>query len=139
MIVRPVSHSLAPRSRAGFTLLEVLVVVAILIILASVATFATMRYMADAKINQANLQMQKVEQAAKAFYSTNGGNWPTSLEELVVPSTSGQPLLEGGMSALTSPWGTMYQVEFVQDAVGADRLVIFCVDDKGNRYQWPRQ
>jgi len=139
MIVRPVSSRLASRARAGFTLLEVLVVVAILIILASVATFATMRYMEDAKINQASLQMQKIEQGCKAYYSTNGGNWPSSLEELVVPSASGQPLLEGGASALMSPWGTQYQISFMEDSVGAQRLVVFCFDTNGKRYQWPRQ
>ncbi len=139
MIVRPVTHRLAPRSRAGFTLLEVLVVVAILIILASVATFATMRYMEDAKINQASLQMQKIEQACKAYYATNGGNWPSSLEELVSVTQAGQPLLEGGQSALVGPWGQPYQISFMQDSVGAERLVVFTYDTAGKKYQWPRQ
>src|SRR5579885_697023 len=139
MIARPVSRRLPAPSRAGFTLLEVLVVVAILVILASVATFAVVKYLRDAKLSQADLQMQKIEQAAKAYYTQSGGNWPTSIDMLVTQTEAGPPFLEGGASAITDPWGKPYQIELTQDAYGSTRLVVWTTDDYGQRRQWPRQ
>ena len=142
MKVGGINSRLASRAsaRGGFTLLEVLVVVAILVILASVAGFAVMRYMHDAKLNQASLQMANIEQACKSYYtSTSGSNWPSSLQELVQASASGPPLLEGGQSAITDPWGKQYQISFEPDSSGSERLVIWTTSDTGQRLQWPRQ
>lgn len=139
MIARPVHRRLPASSRSGFTLLEVLVVVAILVILASVATFAVVRYMRDAKLNQATLQMQKIEQACKAYFTQTGGNYPQSLQELVVPGQAGPPLLEGGADAITDPWGKPYNIDLESDSVGNQRLVVFTTDDYGQRITWPRR
>jgi general secretion pathway protein G len=139
MLARPTTaRRLAPHARGGFTLLEVLVVVAILVILASVATFATVRYLRSARVDQATLQMQKIQQAIKAYHVQTGGVYPSSLEELAVATQAGPPYLEGGASAITDPWGQPYQYEVVDDGTGSERVVVFTVFE-GQRIQWPRQ
>ena len=139
MLARPATRRLAARTRQGFTLLEVLVVVAILVILASVATFATVSYLKQARNDQATLQAQKIHQAAKAYYTKSGGVWPQSLQELVVPVSPGvPPLLEGGETEITDPWGTPFQFNVVpDDGTGTERFVVFTTSPDGAQIQWP--
>ena len=94
----------ASRLRRAFTLLEVLVVMAIILIIAGGATFAAMSYLAKAKVNSAYTQMSKIENTVKSYASLNEGNYPESLSALV-QDPNGQPLLEGGQAAITDPWG----------------------------------
>ena len=128
-------------ARAGFTLLEVLVVVAILVILASVATFATVSYLAGAKIDQASLQATNIQKAAMAYYTKSGGTYPESLQLLVMtdPNTGTKPLLEGGESAILDPWQQPFQFEVILDDAGAERFVVYTVSPEGQRIQFPRQ
>ena len=141
MLARPASRHLAARSRAGFTLLEVLVVVAILVILASVATFATVSYLAGAKIDQASLQATNIQKAAMAYYTKSGGTYPDSLQLLVTrdPTTGTPPLLEGGESAILDPWQQPFQFEVIMDDAGAERFVVYTTSPEGQRIQFPRQ
>lgn len=141
MLAPPASRRLAARSRAGFTLLEVLVVVAILVILASVATFATVSYLSGAKIDQATLQAQNIQKAAMSYYTKSGGVWPDSLQALAMrdPTTGTPPLLEGGESAIVDPWHQPFQFEVVEDGTGTQRFVVFTFGPEGQRIQWPRQ
>lgn len=139
MIVR--SHPRAVRPvRAGFTLLEVLVVVAILVILASVLTFATTSYLSQAKYDQATIQAKNIQTAAMSYYAKSGGNYPPSLEYLVQANeVVSQPLLEGGASAIIDPWGSPFQFQVMMDAAGAERFVVMTTGPNGQPIQWPRQ
>jgi general secretion pathway protein G len=141
MLARPASRRLAARTRDGFTLLEVLVVVAILVILASVATFATVSYLSQAKVDQASLQATNIQKAAMAYYTKTSGVWPDSLQALVMrdPNTGTQPLLEGGESAIVDPWGQPYQFEVGEDNTGTLRFVVYTTSPEGQRIQFPRQ
>jgi general secretion pathway protein G len=102
--------------RAAFTLLEVLVVVAILVILASVGVVATTRYLEDARKSQAQLQCKGLSQAAEAYMihpANTGGAQPT-LQDLATPSF-GTSFLKNGQADLNSPWPTSsatYILEF---------------------------
>jgi general secretion pathway protein G len=106
MLIAPQKHSIA--RRAGFTLLEVLVVVAIIVILAGGASVYVFGYLEDAKINQARTTMKMLEDAA-TNYATMNGNPPVSLMELVSPTSGGRPLINGGPAMLVDPWGNEYQ------------------------------
>jgi general secretion pathway protein G len=141
MLARHASHRPAARTRAGFTLLEVLVVVAILVILASVATFATVSYLAGAKVDQASLQATNIQKAAMAYYTKSGGMYPDSLQALVMrdPTTGTPPLLEGGESAILDPWQQPFQFEIIMDEAGSERFVVYTTGPEGQRIQFPRQ
>ncbi len=126
------NRRLAARNRAAFTLLEVLVVVAILVILAAVAGVYVFGYLEDAKIDTARTQCAMFESQCKNYMAKNGGVPPQSLMELVAPSDGKQPLVEGGVAALNDPWqqGGQYQMELSQDAYGNPDPIVFVVSPK---------
>lgn len=96
--------------RAAFTLLEVLIVVAILIVLAGVGGIAMMKYLDDSKKSAAKLQIATLEKAAKAYEIKNGGP-PASLDTLLQPDADGSaPSIERA-EALVDPWGNHYQYD----------------------------
>lgn len=138
MLAKVANRRLSSRQRRGFTLLEVLVVTAILVILAGLATFASVSFLAKARIDEARLKMQKVESACNAYYTTNDGTWPTTLNDLVAPP-SGRPLLLGGESAITDPWGKQFQYSVGEDNFGATRAMISTTDDRGAPLHWPEK
>jgi general secretion pathway protein G len=92
--------------RAAFTLLEVLVVVAILVILAGVASISVFRYMEDAKVGRAKADMRTIEQAYKKFY-TDYQEWPQNISQIA-------PFLEQGEAGLYDPWKQMYRAQMVE-------------------------
>src|SRR6187551_3276867 len=55
----------------GFTLIELMIVVAIIGILAAVAIPAFMDYMKKSKKTEASLQLNKIAKNSKVFYNTN--------------------------------------------------------------------
>lgn len=113
MIVSARRRSAARRS--GFTLLEVLVVVAILVILAGVASVSVFGIFDNSKVSTAATTCNTLEEACKVFVLTPGsnGNLPTTLRALVLPSDNGyqgmSATVEGGMSGITDPWGHEFQ------------------------------
>jgi len=102
-----------PAVRAGFTLMEMLVVVAILVVLAGVGGIYYMRYLDEAKQDAARIQVMNLTKAAETFRaaSWNTDNaFPSSLEELARPQGGVAPYLE--LSALVDPWGRPYQYQY---------------------------
>jgi general secretion pathway protein G len=138
MIVRTTRRS-ALRTREAFTLLEVLVVVAILVVLASVAGIYVFKYYEDAKADATVLKMQQLENACKAYAAKNDGNWPQSLQELVQPSqTSPDPYIEGGPAAILSSWNTPINYTISQGPGGEQAPVFQAQSSDGRRVAiWP--
>ncbi|MBA4189840.1 MAG: hypothetical protein C0467_17800 [Planctomycetaceae bacterium] len=109
--------------RAGFTLLEVLVVVAILVILAGVASISVFQYLEKAKVGRAKNDMLAIKKAYETFY-TQQLRWPQDQSEVY-------PLLEQGAQAFQSPWpNVIYQVQLQdtpqQDGSSTERPVVTC-------------
>ncbi|HYH64818.1 MAG TPA: prepilin-type N-terminal cleavage/methylation domain-containing protein [Urbifossiella sp.] len=113
MILTPATQRRLSR-RAGFTLLEVLVVVAILVILSTVAIVATTRYLEDARKGRAQLQCRSLSTAIES-YKVNAANptfeEPTDLGQLLQPPFGGTAFLKNGDQDLIDPWGQQYQMK----------------------------
>src|SRR4051812_33978765 len=109
--------------RGGFTLLEVLVVVAILVILSTVAVVATTRYLEDARKSRAQLQCKSLAQTIEAYQANpqSGNQYPENLQQLLQPPFGGTSFLKNGQDDLIDPWGQPYQVQFVQGADGSQQ------------------
>jgi general secretion pathway protein G len=132
---RPNSSGLLTRS--AFTLLEVLVVVAILLVLASVGAVYGVRYMEDAKADATRMKMQTLSSSCKAYYNKTG-NFPTALTDLIQPPDGNEPFVEGGMDAITDAWGQPINYSLEQPAGGGGEYVPVFRTQHGNRtVVWP--
>jgi len=100
MVVQP-QRTAPVTARSAFTLLEVLIVVAILVVLAGVSSVYVFRYLEESRINKCRIDVKGLEKAAMA-YEIQYGVRPESLQQLVQPP-AGKPFVEG--EALLSPFG----------------------------------
>ena len=110
--------------RAGFTLIEILVAVAIIGILGTTAAIGIPRILENSKIKAAKVGVDNLK-AAVVAYNIEKGKYPGDLKVLVEASGDDEPIVEGGEGALYDPWGTEYKYEkkgkrFVVISAGPD-------------------
>lgn len=123
--------------RYAFTLVEVLVVMAIIVILAGIASVGVMRYLDNAKELTAETRMKNLYTAYTTYYTRTGGmSWPSDPAELIQPGDGGKAYLDGGMEAITSPWGQQFTVTF-QETSSGEKPVIMCQTPNGT-IQYPK-
>jgi general secretion pathway protein G len=108
------------RGQAGYTLLELLVVMGILAVLTAIATPQVMGYFNKAKTESVQLQIQNINTALELYYMENG-TYPSSDEGLraLVEAPAAAPRWNGPYlkqtQALTDPWGHPYQYVYPND------------------------
>ncbi len=112
------------RVRNGFTLLELLLVMAIIVVMASLTTFAIMNFRTNANRDAALSQISTLSTACK-MYKLNVGAFPSSLNDLIaLPTGMNQnqwrgPYLDAQQVPL-DPWGQPY----VMGANTGERVII---------------
>jgi general secretion pathway protein G len=94
--------------RVAFTLMEVLVVVAILVILAGVGGVMYMRYLDDAKMSKARIDIKTIADVVET-YKLKNNEYPPSLLILTQPQDGEPAYLE--QSAILDPWSHEYVIE----------------------------
>jgi general secretion pathway protein G len=101
------------RRRRGFTLMEVLLVLAILVILGSLVTMAYQNVMGDAEVNSAKTQIRVFEDVAHQYWRTMRV-YPSNLQALIeMPAGADAtkwrgPYLTKGLPK--DPWGNDYRI-----------------------------
>ena len=97
--------------KRGFTLVELLVVVAILGILATGAVVYVPRFLESGNKGAAEKDVQALKTAVTQYY-TDKRKYPDNLDVLVDTSGDKEPNIEGGEGALIDPWGNKYEIKF---------------------------
>jgi general secretion pathway protein G len=101
------------RGEAGFTLLELLVVLAILGLLAAIVAPQVLKYLGTSRTQVATVQIENID-AALDHFEADVGRYPTPEEglEALVKSPPNAPNWNGPYmkkaSGLTDPWGQKY-------------------------------
>ncbi len=121
---RETENEVVSAMRAGFTLIEILVAVAIIGILGTTAAIGIPRMLNNAKINAAKVGVDNLKGALVA-YNIEKGKYPNDLKALVESSGDEDPIVDGGEAALFDPWGVEYKYErkgkrFVVISAGPD-------------------
>ncbi len=99
--------------RRAFTLIEMMVVLAIIAALAAVAGPAIFKYLKDADLKAAKMQVQNLSSAVKGYYM-DVHEYPKRLEDLVTDTGNAKwkgPYLEGRTTMPKDPWGKDYQYQ----------------------------
>ena len=108
---------MADRTTQGFTLIEILIVVGIIGLLASVLVTNLIGRAGQAKVDLASTQIRQLEQALE-MYKLDNGRYPTEEQGLaaLVREPSGEPAPRrynpGGYvkrDSITDPWGMRYE------------------------------
>lgn len=98
--------------RFGFTLMEMMAVVAIIVMLAGAATWGFMRYQESSRIGKAKMDLSKINLAVETYYTDHNNNYPDNLQVLTVPEGNAPAYLDEKL--LIDPWGRPYRHDFQQ-------------------------
>jgi general secretion pathway protein G len=96
--------------RAGFTLIEILVAVAIIGILGTIATINVTSFLEKSRVTAAKEAVGNIK-GAVVNDQIHTKKLPSDLRALVTASGDEEPILEGGEGALEDPWGNEYKFE----------------------------
>ena len=107
-------HDLRGRNEAGFTLVELLVVMAILVLLASMVAPRVMGYLGSSRTKTAKIQIENLATSLE-LYKLDTGRFPRNSDGLKALTTPGNrragwngPYIKGVRIPL-DPWGNPYR------------------------------
>lgn len=99
---------LAQRSRSGFTLLELIVVITIIGLFASIVVVSTRGIGPRARRTRVMSDLQNIYKVAEALYNDTG-RWPESIEAMVnAKGEDGLPAIASLDRYPRDPWGNEY-------------------------------
>jgi len=94
-------------SRRAFTLMEMLIVVAIIVALAGIGAFYVLPQLSKSKNNLAKAGAVNVEKALMSYWTDHNQNYPADLSVLTQRDEHGGPYIDG--DGLLDPWQKPYR------------------------------
>jgi general secretion pathway protein G len=136
MILRDTRYTKAA-VRAGFTLMELLVVVAILVVLAGVGGVTYIKYLDSARLDTAKAQVKILSDVVQTYYVKHG-EYPANLAVLLEREADGSKPYLDDPGALRTPFGTMYQYDPSGARNGGNKPDIWADTPGGQIGNWPQ-
>ena len=96
--------------RAAFTLMELLVVMAIIVIIAGFGGYYVLGRLDEAKVTAAKIKAKNISNAIDSYYIDHDA-WPQSLDALLVKSEIGKGPYLTSRDDILDPWGKVYQID----------------------------
>jgi general secretion pathway protein G len=106
-------HKKQVNGKDGFTLVELLVVLGIIALLAAVVAPQVIRYVSDARVETAKVQLKNIESALELYY-LDAGQYPTTEQGLdaLVSAPAGIATWRGPYiklkKGIVDPWGQTF-------------------------------
>src|SRR5262249_43450295 len=88
MLLRHSPQQAGRTTRGAFTLLEVLVVAALIVMLAGIGGYYLLQRYEDAKVSTAKAECNALSSQVEIF-KLNNGEYPSSIEQLAAPQPNG--------------------------------------------------
>jgi general secretion pathway protein G len=101
------NHKATHRQR-GFTLVEIMVVIVILGLLATIVAPEVIGYLTKSEVDTAALSVSEIDKAVELYY-VDKRRIPT-LEDLITEDDQGRVYLKGFSEVPKDPWGTEYEI-----------------------------
>ena len=98
------------RREPGFTLMEILIVVAIIVILAGLGGYYLLPQLDKAKEGTAKARTMTLDSAVGTYY-TNHSSYPASVQVLTQPDPENNNKPYVTDDAILDPWGQQYQMD----------------------------
>jgi general secretion pathway protein G len=96
--------------RRAFTLMEILIVVAIIVILAGIGTVALFPQFQKAKENEAKIKAAQIAKAIGIYMTDHDGAPPQSIGVLLQKDDYGGPYISS-QDGIMDPWGKQFQID----------------------------
>src|SRR5262245_33965489 len=99
------------RRRSAFTLMEMLVVVAIIVMLAGIGTYYYIGQTEQSRKDTAKMKIRELQTAVETYNVQHRGSWPESLEFLLQRDEAGLGPYLKSQEALLDPWDRQFQYD----------------------------
>jgi general secretion pathway protein G len=116
-------------TRTAFTLLEVLVVVAIIVMLAGVGGYYVLQSYEGAKLSRAKIDAEGLSTLADQ-YNLNNGSYPQNIQGLTTTQPSGASAL-CPPDKILDPWGKPYILDPTGQHNGGLKADVYTTSPKG--------
>jgi general secretion pathway protein G len=125
--------------RPGFTLMEMMVVVAIIVALAGIGIFFLAPQADEGAKTKAKTDVKSLTAAALVFKTQHGGQWPLSLEALLEKDGNGYGPYVKSREDLIDPWNNEYQYDVNGPNNKGNQPDISCMSPWGLICNWTSQ